>query len=396
MENFPVDAQPAAPTAVAVKDSNSPHHSLPSGAGAFDACMMQRCLTLARRALGQTAPNPLVGSVIVRNGQIVGEGFHPGAGQPHAEVFALKAAGELARGATLYVNLEPCNHYGRTPPCSEAVVAAGVARVVVGMVDPNPLVAGGGIERLRKAGIEVVVGIEEEACRQLNEAFVHRITHRRPFGILKYAMTLDGKIGTSAGHSAWVTGAEARFEVQRLRAACDAVVVGGNTVRCDNPKLTCRDLGSRNPLRVVLSRCLDLPGEAHLWDTEVAPTLVLTEVGANPEVQKWLANRGVDVVELAPLTPASAMAYFYDRQFLSVLWECGGTLAAPAIADGSVQKVLAFIAPKIVGGHCAPTPVGDLGLAAMTDALALRGVTVRPMGADCLVEGYLTRSAGST
>jgi diaminohydroxyphosphoribosylaminopyrimidine deaminase/5-amino-6-(5-phosphoribosylamino)uracil reductase len=209
-------------------------------------------------------------------------------------------------------------------------------------------------------------------------------------------MTLDGKIGTSAGHSAWVTGAEARFEVQRLRAACDAVVVGGNTVRCDNPKLTCRDLGSRNPLRVVLSRCLDLPGEAHLWDTEVAPTLVLTEVGANPEVQKWLANRGVDVVELAPLTPASAMAYFYDRQFLSVLWECGGTLAAPAIADGSVQKVLAFIAPKIVGGHCAPTPVGDLGLAAMTDALALRGVTVRPMGADCLVEGYLTRSAGST
>lgn len=389
MENFPVDAEGDAKAAVAHTDLDPLDQSRLQSIGAFDCAMMQRCLSLARRALGKTAPNPLVGSVVVRDGQIVGEGFHPGAGNPHAEVFALKAAGERAKGATIYVNLEPCNHYGRTPPCSEAVVAAGVAKVVVGMVDPNPLVAGGGIERLRQAGIEVVVGVEEDACRRLNEAFIHRIVHRRPFGILKYAMTLDGKIATSTGHSSWVTGTEARNEVQQLRAACDAVIVGGNTVRCDNPRLTSRHTGSNKPLRVVMSRTLDLPAEAHLWQIDDAPTLVLTQEGVNPDVKERLMNKGVEVVELMPLTPAEVMAYLYDRQFLSVLWECGGTLAASAIADGAVQKILAFIAPKIVGGQTAPSPVGDLGLTLMVDALNLERVSWRPVGADCVVEGYL-------
>jgi diaminohydroxyphosphoribosylaminopyrimidine deaminase / 5-amino-6-(5-phosphoribosylamino)uracil reductase len=222
----------------------------------FDSRMMQRCLELARRALGRTSPNPLVGAVIVKDGEIVGEGFHPRAGEPHAEVFALKAAGvgaaspqeNCARGATIYVSLEPCNHYGRTPPCSEGLIAAGVAKVVVGMVDPNPLVAGGGIARLRAAGIEVLVGVEEEACRQLNEAFIHRILYKRPLGILKYAMTLDGKIATNSGHSAWVTSQDARSEVHQLRAACDAVIVGGNTVRQDNPYLTSHQPGSPSQL----------------------------------------------------------------------------------------------------------------------------------------------------
>ena len=232
-----------------------------------DRAMMQRCLELARCALGRTAPNPLVGSVIVQNGEIVGEGFHPGAGKPHAEVFALRAAGDRARGATLYVNLEPCNHYGRTPPCSEAVIAAGVAKVVVGMVDPNPLVAGGGIARLKAAGVEVLVGVEEADCRQLNEAFIHRILYQQPFGILKYAMTLDGKIATTSGHSAWITNQQARQEVHQLRSACDAIIVGGNTVRRDNPHLTSRMAEAANPLRVVLSRTLDLPTEAYLWQT---------------------------------------------------------------------------------------------------------------------------------
>ncbi|MFN6036317.1 MAG: bifunctional diaminohydroxyphosphoribosylaminopyrimidine deaminase/5-amino-6-(5-phosphoribosylamino)uracil reductase RibD, partial [Dolichospermum sp.] len=201
----------------------------------FDSRMMLRCLELAAKALGRTSPNPLVGAVVVQNGEVVGEGFHPRAGEPHAEVFALKAAGEGARGSTIYVSLEPCNHYGRTPPCSEALINAGVSKVVVGMVDPNPLVAGGGIARLRAAGIEVVVGVEEAACRRLNEGFIHRILYQRPLGILKYAMTLDGKIATTSGHSAWVTNQDARAEVHRLRAACDAVIVGGNTVRQDNP-----------------------------------------------------------------------------------------------------------------------------------------------------------------
>ncbi len=355
----------------------------------FDRTMMQRCLELARRGLGRTSPNPMVGAVIVKDGEIIGEGFHPRAGEPHAEVFALKAAGENARGATIYVSLEPCNHHGRTPPCSEAVVAAGLAKAVVGMVDPNPLVAGGGIKRLQEAGIEVVSGVEEAACRKLNEGFIYRILYKKPLGILKYAMTLDGKIATTTGHSAWVTNEDARSAVRELRARCDAVVVGGNTVRKDNPRLTSRLAGAHNPLRVVMSRTLNLPTEAHLWETQESPTLVLTESGANPNLQEYLQKQGVKVVELSPLTPETAMAYLYDLGFCNVLWECGGILAASAIASRAVQKVLAFIAPKIIGGSNAPTPVGDLGLTTMTQALALERVEMRIVGSDCLVEGYL-------
>ncbi|PPJ63727.1 bifunctional diaminohydroxyphosphoribosylaminopyrimidine deaminase/5-amino-6-(5-phosphoribosylamino)uracil reductase RibD [Cuspidothrix issatschenkoi] len=355
----------------------------------FDSRMMLRCLELARTALGLTSPNPLVGAVVVQDGKIVGEGFHPRAGEPHAEVFALRAAGERSRGSTIYVSLEPCNHHGRTPPCSEGLINAGVSKVVVGMVDPNPLVAGGGIGRLRAAGIEVVVGVEEAACQRLNEGFVHRILYKRPLGILKYAMTLDGKIATTGGHSAWVTNQDARTEVHRLRAACDAVIVGGNTVRQDNPYLTSHQVEVHNPLRVVMSRSLNLPEQARLWDTHVAPTLVLTEVGSSQPFQKMLRSKGVEVVEFASLTPEQVMAHLYERGFCSVLWECGGILAASAIAQGAVQKIMAFIAPKIIGGDYAPTPVGDLGLTNMTEALALERVTWRIVGSDCLVEGYL-------
>lgn len=357
----------------------------------FERTIMQRCLELACFALGRTTPNPLVGSVIIKEGVIVGEGFHPAAGLPHAEIFALQEAGEKAKGATIYVNLEPCNHHGKTPPCTEALIKAGVAKVVVGMVDPDPRVSGKGIECLRKAGIEVVVGVEEAACLSLNEAFIHRVLYQRPLGILKYAMTLDGKIAASTGHSKWVTGSESRKYVHQLRAACDAVIIGGNTVRQDNPLLTSHNQSSHNPLRVVMSRSLDLPVEAKLWQTADAPTLVLTETGTNPDLQQQLMKKGVDVVELSPLTPEKIMAYLYDRQLSSVLWECGGTLAAKAIADGAVQKVLAFIAPKIIGGAMAPSPVADLGLGKMTDALTLECLSLSQLGSDYLIEGYLPR-----
>ena len=351
---------------------------------------MQRCLTLARQALGRTAPNPMVGAVIVKEGEIVGEGFHPKAGEPHAEVFALREAGDRARGATAYVSLEPCNHFGRTPPCSQTLVRAGVAKVVVGTVDPNPQVAGSGIQTLRDAGIEVVVGVEEADCQALNEGFIHRIVHRRPFGILKYAMTLDGKIASTTGHSAWVTGAPARSQVHHLRYACDAVIVGGNTVRHDNPRLTCRaDDTAPNPLRVVLSRTLDLPEEALLWRTEFAPTLVVTERGVRPAFQAHLRDRGVEVVEVEGVRPATAMELLYEREALSVLWECGGTLAARAIAEGAVQKLIAFIAPKLIGGINAPNPVGDLGLNFMTQAIALERIRGYAVGEDWAIEGYL-------
>lgn len=351
--------------------------------------MMRRCLELAQRARGHTAPNPMVGAVVVQAGEIVGEGFHPQPGEPHAEVFALQAAGDRASGSTVYVNLEPCNHYGRTPPCTEALIAAGVACVVVGMVDPNPLVAGSGIARLRDAGIAVTVGVEEEACQRLNEAFVHRILHHQPFGILKYAMTLDGKIAASSGHSAWVTTPDSRRRVHDLRAGCDAIVVGSNTVRRDNPRLTSHGRG-HNPLRVVLSRQLDLPDVAHLWHTAEVPTLVFTATGAAPETRQALEQQGVEVIAVEQLTPAIAHAHLYERGCSTVLWECGGTLAARAIADGCIQKVLAFIAPKIIGGDTAPTPVGDLGLTKMTEALELERVRWEAIGSDLLIEGYFT------
>ncbi len=353
-----------------------------------DRAFMQHCLRLAQQAAGQTAPNPLVGCVIVQGDTVVGEGFHPRAGEPHAEVFALRAAGDQAQGATLYVNLEPCSHQGRTPPCAAALVAAGIQKVVVGMVDPNPLVAGNGIAHLRQAGIEVIVGVEAADCRRLNEAFVWRMEHQQAFGILKYAMTLDGKIAATGGHSAWVTSPAARQTVHALRARCEAVVVGGNTVRRDNPLLTSRQI-TRSPLRVVMSRSLDLPAAANLWNISLAPTLVATTPGTNPAFQAWLRQQGVEVLELDPLTPAALMANLYDRGFLTVLWECGGTLAAQAIADGAIQKILAYIAPKIIGGSTAPSPIGDLGLTLMTDALTLRDITWQPVGPDLLMTGYL-------
>ncbi len=354
----------------------------------FHEEMMKLCLQLAKCAQGQTAPNPMVGAVIVKEGKIIAQGYHHGAGNPHAEVEALKQAGEEAEGATIYVNLEPCNHYGRTPPCTEALIAAKVGKVVVGMIDPDPRVAGGGVERLTQAGIEVIVGVEESLCRQLNEAFIHRIVHQRPLGILKYAMTLDGKIATTSGHSAWVTGVESRNYVHHLRSTCDGVIIGGNTARLDNPYLTTHGVTKHNPCRVVMSRSLDLPKVAHLWDTELASTLVFTTVGANLELQKHLKSLGVEVVELANLTPVAVMNDLYHRGFLSVLWECGGNLGASAIASGMVQKIIAFIAPKIIGGKNAPSPIGDLGLVKMTDALTLAKANFQKIGEDFMIEGY--------
>ncbi len=356
----------------------------------FDQAMMQRCLQLARHGIGKTSPNPLVGAVIVQNGKIVGEGYHPGVGEPHAEVFALRQAGDQAGGATLYVNLEPCNHYGRTPPCSEAVIQAGIRQVVMGMADPN-VTASGGRQKLEEAGISVVVGVEEKACRELNAGFIHRILYQRPFGLFKYAMTLDGKIATTVGHSAWVTDIPARNRVYHERSQCDAVIVGGNTVRQDNPHLTTHHLTEQNPLRIVMSRSLDFSPEAHIFQTNEAPTLVLTEKENCQQAQE-LKKQGVEVLQLSPLTPSRVMKYLYERGLARVLWECGGTLAAKAIQEGAVQKILAFIAPKIIGGVGAPTPVGDLNFKQMTDALQLEEMTWEQLGNDYLFIGKVPAS----
>ena len=355
---------------------------------AFDREMMHKCLQLAQRAAGQTSPNPLVGSVVVKDGVVIGSGFHPGVGQPHAEVFALQDAGE-AKGATVYVNLEPCNHYGKTPPCADALIQAQVAKVVTGMVDPDPRVAGGGIKKLQDAGIEVVVGVEESACRQLNEAFIHRILHQQPFGILKYAMTLDGKIATATGHSAWVTSKASRHLVHQIRSTCDAVIIGGNTVRKDNPSLTTHGVTEHNPLRVVMSRSLDLPADCNLWHDNLAETIIFTE-NNDPAQQQKLLSDNTHIITVAALTPKIVMEHLYQRGISKVLWECGGTLAAKAIADGTIQKVMTFIAPKIIGGTDAPSPVGDLGFSQMTDALQLKQITTKVIDSDILIEGYIS------
>jgi diaminohydroxyphosphoribosylaminopyrimidine deaminase / 5-amino-6-(5-phosphoribosylamino)uracil reductase len=353
-----------------------------------DRQMMLRCVELARRAAGKTSPNPLVGAVITRNNQIVGEGYHPKAGEPHAEVFALREAGESARDATAYVNLEPCNHHGRTPPCTEALIGAGVKKVVVGSIDPDPRVAGSGVARLREAGIEVVVGVEAEICDRLNEAFFHRITHQLPFGILKYAMTLDGRIAASTGHSAWVTNPASRQHVHRLRGEVDAIIVGGNTVRTDNPRLTTHEVCDRNPLRVVLSPSFNLPESCHLWDINLAKTVIFTLENRPSDLQQKLIDKGIEIVALEILSPKSVMENLTSRGFNSVLWECGGSLAAKAISTGMVQKIIAFIAPKIIGGNNNFSPVGDMGLSQMTDALMLEVMSVKQIENDLLIEGY--------
>lgn len=349
-----------------------------------DRLWMAKCIELAKR--GKTSPNPMVGAVIVKDNQVVGEGFHAQAGMPHAEAVALQNC-ENPAGSTLYVNLEPCNHYGRTPPCTEAIIAASIDRVVVGMIDPDPRVSGRGIERLRSVGIEVTVGVLETECRILNEAFIHRVKYNLAFGILKYAMTLDGKIATASGHSRWITSEAARAEVHDLRASCDAVVTGGNTVRHDNPHLTSHGRG-KNPLRVVVSRSLNLPLDCHLWNVKEAPTLLFTTPKSNSILKDQISKFGVEIIEIEALSPRSVMAELVLRGCNQVLWECGGNLAAQAIQDQVIQKIYAFIAPKIVGGD-GINPIGKIGIDLMSQAKLLSNISVKSIGEDILITGYM-------
>lgn len=346
---------------------------------------MRRALQLAALAEGRTSPNPLVGAVVLdRQGRLVGEGFHARAGEPHAEVGALAQAGERARGGTLIVTLEPCCHHGRTPPCSQAVIKAGIARVVVAMEDPNPQVAGGGITELRAAGIEVLVGVGEAEARQLNRAFIHRLHTARPWGILKWAMGLDGRTALSNGASQWISGPEARAWVHRLRASCDAVIVGGGTMRADDPLLTSRGQRHPEPLRVVISRTLQLPDQAQLWDTAAAPTLVAHGYDAPIRPRFHLDARGIERVVLQPCGPAALLEELARRGCNRVLWECGPALAAAAIREGCVQEVAAVVAPKLMGGTAARTPLGDLGFTAMDQVPLWSGGAPEALGHDWL------------
>ena len=355
----------------------------------LDRLWMDRALRLAGLADGLTSPNPLVGAVVLSAaGELVGEGYHRKAGEAHAELMALQQAGSKANGGSLYVTLEPCCHQGRTPPCTDAVLSSGVKRVVVAIADPNPLVAGKGLMLLREAGIEVELGEGAEAAKKQNSAFLHRINTGKPEGILKWAMSLDGRTALPNGASQWISGPEARSWVHQLRSRCDAVIVGGGTVRADDPLLTSRGRRTPEPLRVVVSRELNLPDAAQIWDVSLAPTLVAHGPGAAAAKIALIDQLGIERLQLDQCEPQQLMEALASRGCNRVLWECGPELAARAIGQGCVQHIAAVIAPKLLGGTAARTPLGDLGLTKIPEAneLATTKFSVQQLGNDLIIQ----------
>lgn len=355
---------------------------------------MQRALALAVKAEGDTSPNPMVGCVIVDDeGNIVGEGYHHKAGEPHAEVNALAEAKHLAKGATAYVTLEPCAHYGRTGPCCVALARAGIKKVVVACTDPNPKVAGQGIEYLRLQGVEVVTGVCEKEALRLNERFFTWITKERPFITLKYAMTLDGKIATANGDSKWITGEAARTFAHRLRRQHDAVLVGIGTVLADDPELTTRMVQGKNPVRVVLDTKLRISLMATVLNP-AAETIIFTGMEADEDKANALnALPNVEVVRLSAeegkLPIAKVVAALAERGITSLLVEGGSSVHGAFYDAGLADRVYAFVAPKIIGGKNALTPVGGAGSEFVAEGWLLEEVEVQKLGTDIMVTGLV-------
>ena len=363
---------------------------------ARDEAFMRLALRQAVRGLGRTSPNPVVGAVVVKDGRVLASGYHRRAGLDHAEVAALRRVGFRARGADLYVTLEPCDHQGRTPPCTEAVIRAGVRRVVVGMRDPCALVDGRGIRRLRRAGIAVEVGCLGAECRRVAEHFVCVQERGRPFVTWKAAVTLDGRIATRTGDSRWVTGARSRDLGHALRDTHDAILVGAGTVRVDDPLLTTRRPGGRDPVRVVLDgRLTSSPRARLLHSGSPAPTLVACSKNAPAARARALAAAGAEVLRLpgrgGRVDPRALLAALLARGFQSVLIEGGGETAATFLEAGLVDKVVAIVAPKLVGGRGAVPMLAGRGVARMADAVELCDTTHRRSGADLVVTGYVHR-----
>jgi diaminohydroxyphosphoribosylaminopyrimidine deaminase / 5-amino-6-(5-phosphoribosylamino)uracil reductase len=364
-----------------------------------DEHFMRQALALAAQARGRTSPNPMVGSVVVKDGRILGRGYHLRAGAPHGEVVALEDAGPLAKGATLYSTLEPCCHYAkRTPPCTKTIIAAGISRVVMAMRDPNPLVHGKGLAELWQAGIEVTEAVLEEQAAALNEVFIKYIVTKRPFVLLKVAASLDGKIATVTGESRWITNERSRLLVHELRDQVDAVMVGINTVLRDDPLLTTRlpQGGGKDPIRIVVDSQLRLPSHAKLLTASAAAgTIVATTAKAPADKRRQLEAAGAQVLVIDRDSSGVALGPLMQRlgamQITSILLEGGGELHASALRAGVVDKVLYFLAPTLIGGRAAPPAIGGEGFPRLAQAVTLDRVQVTQLDGDILIEGYVRR-----
>ncbi len=359
---------------------------------------MKRALKIAEKGWGATNPNPLVGAVLVRDGQIVGEGYHERIGGPHAEIMALRQAESKAEGADLYVTLEPCNHHGKTPPCTEALINAGIRQVFVSIKDPNPLVAGSGIEHLRSEGIPVNIGMLEKEAAEQNEIFIHFITNRTPFIIYKAAMSLDGKTAANNGQSQWITGETARKHVHRIRQRVSGIMVGLKTVLQDDPHLTVRGLTESpiHPLRIVADSRGEIPLDCNLVkDKSGAKTLVATTEKMSPHKERQLKDLNVDVLRTTSANGRvdleALMAELGRRNIDSILLEGGATLAAAAIEDNLVQKIMFYVAPKLIGGGYAPGVLLGHGIYHMDDCIKVDNMTADLIGEDLLITGKIQK-----
>ena len=362
----------------------------------YDEKYMRLAMQLAGNAIGRTSPNPLVGAVIVKDNRVVGCGWHRKAGTPHAEVHALNQAGELAQGADVYVTLEPCAHYGKTPPCAKALVEAKVKNVYGGLLDVNPKVAGKGFKILENAGIHVEYGFLQDELRKQNEVFFKWIEHKKPFIVLKAAMTLDGKIATATGQSKWITNETSRAYGYKLRDIYDGIMVGINTVIEDNPMLTARVDGGKNPIRIVVDSSLKIDINANVVQDKSAKTIIATTDKANKDKILKLQAQDVDVIvvdkdENDKVDIEKLLDILGQQNICSILVEGGATLSGSFVAKKLVDKVDFFIAPKIVGGKEAKTPVAGTGILNLQEALALKDIQIEKLEEDILIIGRVDK-----
>lgn len=362
----------------------------------YDEKYMRLAMQLAGNAIGRTSPNPLVGAVIVKDNRVVGCGWHRKAGTPHAEVHALNQAGELAQGADVYVTLEPCAHYGKTPPCAKALVEAKVKNVYGGLLDVNPKVAGKGFKILEDAGIHVEYGFLQDELRKQNEVFFKWIEHKKPFVVLKAAMTLDGKIATATGQSKWITNETSRAYGYKLRDIYDGIMVGINTVIEDNPMLTARVNGGKNPIRIVVDSSLKIDINANVVQDKSAKTIVATTDKADKDKILKLQAQNVDVIvvdkdENDKVDIEKLLNILGQQNICSILVEGGATLSGSFVAKKLVDKVYFFIAPKIIGGKEAKTPVAGTGILNLQEALALKDIQIKKLEEDILIIGRVDK-----